>query len=198
MKFSKLLTLAVVPVVLVACRTDEDRVDDTWTDPALTTEPAPEREVREETISLDEVAGSGVGGEAEIREVGAQAQVLARINDGGPNVTYNGGVYRGTCDMLGERVAELQSITTQADGTGQSMSTVSIPGWGTAGTAIATPPPPATPDEPTAQDPATAQPGTTQADRDRLVVAFHRGDDADVAQPVVCGEFRDNGLTSGW
>lgn len=190
MKLSKLLTLAVVPAVLVACETDRDQVDDTWTDPALTTEPAPERDIREESFNLSEIAGSGVSGEVEIREVGAQAQVLTRIHDGGPNVTYNGGIHRGTCDMPGERVAELQSITTQADGTGQGMSTVSIPGWGM-GT-VATPPPPAT----TPQDPA-ATPGT---DEGRLIVAFFRGEETAETgvQPVVCGEFRENRNGTGW
>jgi hypothetical protein len=213
MKIARLLTLAAVPVVLVACRTDDDRVDDTWTDPALTTEPADTRaDAREETISLDEVAGSGVHGEAEIRQVGAQAQVLVRIEDGGPNVTYSGGVYRGTCEMPGERVAQLERIQTTQDGTGQAMSTVNIPGWGTAG-ATATPQQPTpgaatTPQDPapgaaaTPQQPGTApQPGTTAAQQDRLVVAYHRGDEAPQQgmQPVVCGELRGNGTgVTGW
>jgi hypothetical protein len=194
MKIARLLTLAAVPVVLVACRTDDARVDETWTDPALTTEPVDTRpEAREETISLDEVAGSGVHGEAELRQVGAQTQVLVRIEDGGPNVTYSGGVYRGTCDMPGERVAQLDRIQTTQDGTGQAMSTVNIPGWGTAG-AAGTQQQPGTPGTPGAAG-TQQQPGTAQAQQDRLVVAYHRGDEAPQQgmQPVVCGELRGNG-----
>jgi hypothetical protein len=205
MRFARLLTLAAVPVVMVACRTD-DTTDDTWTDPALTTEPAvTEPEAREETVSLDEVAGSGVRGEAEIRQVGAQAHVMARIEDGGPNVTYSGGIYRGTCEMPGERVTELDQIVTAQDGTGQAMSTVNIPGWGT-GTATGT----ATPQQPgtaTPPQPGTAtpqEPGATgtQVQQDRLVIAYHRGDAApqEGIQPVVCGELRGDrtGMGTGW
>lgn len=174
MKMARLLTLAAVPFVLVACPAERP-VDEPWTDPALEPAPPPAPEpVREETVSLDEVAGSGVTGEVEIREVGAQAQVLVRLEDAGPNITYTGGIFRGTCEMPGERVAELPTIETAADGTGQAMATVAIPGWGTA----------ATP-----QDPATAPA------QERLVVAYHRGEEAPTAdfQPVTCGELRGDG-----
>jgi hypothetical protein len=168
MKIARLIGLAVIPAFLVACGTDDTTTDDTWVDPGTTEQPAVERDAREETVNLSEVGDSGVGGEVEIREIGGQAQVVTRIEDGGPNVSYAGGIYRGTCDMPGEQVAQLESVQTQADGTGQAMSSVSIPGWGT----------------------VTGQPATTDA-AGGLVVAYYRGN-AGQGAPVVCGELRDN------
>jgi hypothetical protein len=170
MKLTKLFALAVIPAMLIACGTDDTETDDTWTDPGLTEQPAAERDAREETVGLNEIGDSGVGGEVEIRESGDQAHVATRIEDGGPNVSYNGGIYRGTCEAPGERVAQLEPVQTQADGTGQAMSMVQIPGWGT----TRTPGPETTPGQ-------TAQ---------GLVIAYYRGD-AGQGTPVVCGELRD-------
>jgi hypothetical protein len=161
MKISKLVALATLPLVLAACG-DRDTADDTWTDPGLTTTPAPDAgataDTREETVNLQEVAGSGINGEARLRQMGGQTEVMVRVENAGPNQTLNGGVHHGTCEMPGDRVAELQPITTDAQGTGQAISTVNIPGWGAAGTGMTGMTGTTTPGTTT---PGTTTPGTT-------------------------------------
>lgn len=188
MRISKFITLAAFPLVLAACGTD-DNVDDTWTDPGLTTTPETPAtpEVREHTVDLNEVAGSGLDGEARLRAVGGQTEVMISVEDAGPNQTLHGGVHRGTCEMPGEQVASLQQIVTDREGNGQAMSTVNIPGWGTtAGTTA----------RGTTMDTTVARTTTTTGVQNQYVIAYRTSQDQ-TAPAVLCGELRDVG-TTGW
>jgi hypothetical protein len=204
MKVSKLLTLAAVPLVMAACRTDRDDVDDTWTDPGLTTTPATTdaTEAREQTVNLDEVAGSGMGGEVRMRQVGGQTEVTVRVENAGPNQTLHGGVHSGTCAMPGEQVAALPQITTDQAGNGQAMGTVNIPGWGTAAGTTGTATPgtagTGTAGTGTAGTGTTAQPGVTGTGAQNQYVIAYRTSQDQSAAPVVCGELRHDGGTTGW
>jgi hypothetical protein len=181
MKISKYIALAAFPLVLAACGTDDD-MDDTWTDPGLTTTPETTAtpETREHTVDLDEVAGSGLNGEARLRAIGGQTEVMISIENAGPNQTLYGGVHRGTCDMPGEQVASLQQISTDAEGNGQGMSTVNIPGWGTTAATTGTPT--------TTGDTLAGTPGTTAA-ANQHVIAYRTSQDQN-APLVLCGELR--------
>jgi hypothetical protein len=126
MRISKLLTLAIVPLAL-ACRVDDTAVEEPWTDPALEA-PAEAPEMREMDVNLTEVEGSGVGGEAHLRQLNGQTEVTVRVEDAPASASLDGHIHRGTCGEIGEVVVALQSIQTNADGQGQATSTVNIPG----------------------------------------------------------------------
>jgi hypothetical protein len=181
MRIANLFTLALVPAVMLACRPD-DTADEPWAEPAAEEEQRVEPDVHE--FNLSEVAGSGVSGEARVTAVGAQHEVMVRMEDAAPNTSYQGGIYRGTCDQPGERVAQLQAIETNAMGAGQATSTVTMPaGWRDADRTTTTQP------AATTQD---TLPRTTTVDRDDrdFVIVYHRGDD--LAQGVLCGDIDRN------
>jgi hypothetical protein len=177
MRIANVFTLALVPAVMLACRPD-DTADEPWAEPAAEEQEEPRAEVHE--FNLSEVAGSGVSGEVRMTAVGAQHEVMVRMEDGAPNTSYQGGVYRGTCDQPGQRVAQLQAIETNAMGAGSATSTISIPGLRNG-----TQPTTTTPQ--TGQDPVAGEtPTTTQQDDRDFIIVYHRGDD--ITQAVLCGD----------
>jgi hypothetical protein len=171
MKIANVLSLVLVPGLLLACAPDD--TDEPWADPAAEAPPPEERrEVRD--IGLSDMFDSGVTGEAQMTAVGAQHEVMVRMENAQPNTSYQGGVYRGTCDEPMDRVAQLQAIETNAMGAGSATSTVNIPMVGDR------------PAQPTQQD---TLPRTDRDDRD-MVIIYHRGDT--VQQGVLCGSIDGN------
>lgn len=80
-----------------------------------------------ERVSLAEVQGSGITGEAEVRESGAQSSVMLTLRGAPPNSTLQAHIHSGSCAAQGPVVAPLEPVITDAEGLGTSMTTVDVP-----------------------------------------------------------------------
>lgn len=107
------------------------------TDPAATTPPATDgtlvpsgaehMALGGNKISLQQVGGSGVTGEATLSAQGDGTMVMVTLMNA-PQGPHAGHIHQGTCQNPGKPVAPLQDVTVpQANGTGSSHSTVSVP-----------------------------------------------------------------------
>jgi hypothetical protein len=171
MRLLRLMPAAALPFLLVAC--PADRPVDEPADPALAPAPVEADADREYDVELREVAGSGVTGEATLQRIGVETQVVVHVENAAPNQTLRGAVHRGTCMAVGEQLAPLPTIMTDADGQGHATGLAAIPGW----------PPVA---------------GTPPEQHEALVVAYHAGgtggpDEELTGQPIACGELHGNG-----
>lgn len=78
-------------------------------------------------ISLQQVGGSGVTGEATLSAQGDGTMVMVTLMNA-PQGPHVGHIHQGTCQNPGQPVAPLQDVAVpQANGTGSSHSTVSVP-----------------------------------------------------------------------
>lgn len=77
-------------------------------------------------ISLQQVGGSGVSGEATLSAQGESTMVMVTLTNV-PQGPHAGHIHSGTCESPGPVVAPLQEISVaQANGTGSSHSTVPV------------------------------------------------------------------------
>lgn len=134
-------TLLFLPLLLVACgdsgeagseeNTGLQDTADTSAMPQAATDPMAGATgaggTMANTVTMQPLNNSGISGEATLSEQGGQVQVMVRLTGGQPNATYPGHVHQGTCESLGAAVVPLESVTTDASGSGTSTSTVSQP-----------------------------------------------------------------------
>jgi len=122
----KMLTLVVVPCfALLACEVN-DEPDVTVADPDT---PAFEDDfdpVEEETVSLSEVEGSGVTGEARFTEVDGETEVLLQVENAPANASLAAHIHEGRCDDQGGVAEGIENVMTDSEGEGASTSTVAL------------------------------------------------------------------------
>ena len=72
------------------------------------------------------VDNSGVTGTIQVSEAAGGTQIVAMLNAGGAGV-HQGHIHSGTCAAPGPVVVQIESVTTDATGSGQATSTVDLP-----------------------------------------------------------------------
>jgi hypothetical protein len=121
--------------LLAACpqeRTETDTVflDDPMTPGQEGVAPAPtmtpEPMAMSESAQLQELQGSGIGGDVVVTARGAQTEVTVRLTNAPPNSTLPGHIHSGTCQNIGGVVQGLEPITTDATGAGTMTATASV------------------------------------------------------------------------
>lgn len=80
-----------------------------------------------QTVLMEPLQDSGVGGEVTITGRGDQVEIMVRLTGTPPESTHPGHVHTGRCTSIGAVVQPLESITTDAVGTGTMTTTVEIP-----------------------------------------------------------------------
>jgi hypothetical protein len=79
-----------------------------------------------ETAQMQDLQGTGVGGEVVVTDRGNQAEVMVRLTGAPPNSSHPGHIHSGSCANLGGVVQALEPITTDAAGVGEMTATVDI------------------------------------------------------------------------
>lgn len=135
MKISRLM-IAVLALGLAGCEAEED-------DTTVATLPAEDSVAMDpehipaagmdvppggigETLQLQPLDGSGVGGEVTVADRGEQTEVMVRLTGAPANGSHPGHVHTGTCEALGGVVQPLDPITTDGTGTGSMTTNVSV------------------------------------------------------------------------
>lgn len=75
-------------------------------------------------VTLAAVNNSGITGEASLSGSGTGTQVVLSLRGARPNATHQAHIHNGTCDALGQVVAQLTPV--QTDGTGFGASTTNV------------------------------------------------------------------------
>jgi hypothetical protein len=135
MRNLKLCLAMLVPVVALACGRDDDTVVEdpyaTEPPPAVTGMPGDTMMGADHgammNVTLSPVGGSTVSGQAMFMQQGDGTQVELQLTGAAGAGTHQAHIHQGTCDAPGQVVAPLESVTTDASGTGSSTSTVSVP-----------------------------------------------------------------------
>lgn len=134
MKFTRIL-LPVLLAGLVACAADDDdTVELEGVDDSLAMEPAPMPEAGldqppggvGETAQLEELAGSGVGGEVTVADRGGQTEIMVRLTGAPADSEHPGHLHSGRCDAIGGVVQPLQPIQTDSMGIGSMTTSVDL------------------------------------------------------------------------
>lgn len=138
MRSTRFWALAGLPFALAACGGGDDAVEgdaETTTVAVDTTMPAPApmgtdtgmagAQAMGGAVTMNAVGSSGVTGQAQFMEQGAQTMVMVTLTAQG-NTTHSGHIHTGTCDAPGSVVVPLQDVTL-ANGTGSSSSTIEVP-----------------------------------------------------------------------
>jgi hypothetical protein len=84
--------------------------------------PLPER------VELREVQASGVAAEAVISPIEGATHIALLVRQAPPNATLQAAVHSGPCATPGPQVAGIETVTTDAAGTGRAESTIDTPG----------------------------------------------------------------------
>lgn len=79
-----------------------------------------------ETLQLQELEGSGVGGEVTVADRGEQTEVMVRLTSAPANSSHPGHIHSGTCEALGGAVQPLDPIATDGTGTGSMTTNVDL------------------------------------------------------------------------
>lgn len=79
-----------------------------------------------ETLQLEELQGSGVGGEVTVADRGEQTEVMVRLTSAPANSSHPGHIHSGTCNALGGVVQPLDPIQTDGTGTGSMTTNVEV------------------------------------------------------------------------
>jgi hypothetical protein len=113
-------------LVLGACSTP-DRAEELAVDSRAPGAPtaAPTSELL--YVTVQEIGGSGVSGEAAFREVGPQTSIRATLGSAPPGSTLAVQLHQGTCSQGGPLVVALEPIITDTAGLGTSVTTVDLP-----------------------------------------------------------------------
>lgn len=129
-KKSGLILFAFAPFILVACGggDTEEMADDTAEEIAT---PAAEAPVTTDAaastmVQITSLNESGASGEVEVRAVGEGTELRVVLRGAGEGV-HQGHIHSGTCDAPGGAVAPLDAITADANGTGETTTTVEVP-----------------------------------------------------------------------
>jgi hypothetical protein len=121
-------------VMLAACPRDTTQEDVIITDdpaapapevPMPETAPPPDQ-VTMQTAVVEEVGGSGVSGAVTVTDRGDQTEFSVQVTGAPASATLPGHVHSGTCANIGGVVQPLESITTDAAGTGTATATAAI------------------------------------------------------------------------
>jgi hypothetical protein len=134
MKTLRIGGVATLAVLLTACPGDDRRVDD----PAVMDTPgvmqpdtpgvARDAGMAQAHVNLSSVGDATATGQAHLRQVGPnETEVHVTLSNVRETGQHHGHIHAGTCDQPGAVVAPLESITTAAQGTGQSTSRVELP-----------------------------------------------------------------------
>lgn len=131
-RFTALLPLALF---FTACGGDEPDADTTVvgdtammapaTPPAGSVTPA-DQGAGTQTVQLNPLGGSGVSGEATLTRTNGQTQVMVRLTGTPGNTTHPGHIHAGTCDAPGSPVQPLESVSTDATGSGTATTSVTV------------------------------------------------------------------------
>jgi hypothetical protein len=129
MKLLRIGGAAGLAFVLAAC--GGDTTDDTVvTDRPMTADTVmtagqPATQMEQAHVNLSPVGDSQVRGQAHMTQTGPnETEVHASLTGATQTGEHHGHIHSGTCDQLGAIVAQLEPITTQAQGTGESHSRV--------------------------------------------------------------------------
>lgn len=135
MKFTKIL-LPVLLAGLVACAADNDEDDVALegVEDSMAMEPAPMPEAGldqppggvGETAQFEELAGSGVAGEATVANRGGQSEIMVRLTGAPADSEHPGHLHTGRCDAIGGVVQPLEPIQTDSLGTGSMTAEVEL------------------------------------------------------------------------
>lgn len=135
MKIARISTFLPLALLITACGGDEPETDsivvgDTamiapTTEPAGTVAPAAPGAATQ-TVQLDPLGDSGVSGEATLTRTNGQTQVMVRLTGTPGNTTHPGHIHSGSCEAPGPPVQPLESVTTDATGSGTATSTVTV------------------------------------------------------------------------
>ncbi|HEX5727752.1 MAG TPA: hypothetical protein VFX98_19935 [Longimicrobiaceae bacterium] len=77
--------------------------------------------------TLAALNNSGITGEASLSTQGDRTQVVLNLRNARPSATHQAHIHNGTCEALGQVVAQLTPVQTDATGFGTSTSSVGDP-----------------------------------------------------------------------
>lgn len=121
--------LAFAPFVFAACAAPDEAEDaETAAEEAPVAE-TPATTPEEPMTHMAQVTAlneSGTTGQVEIRAMGEGTELRVMLM-GATEGVHQGMIHAGTCDAPGEVVAQLQPITVDATGNGETTSEVSVP-----------------------------------------------------------------------
>jgi hypothetical protein len=127
MKLARMGAVFVLALGVAACPDRDEPADRNETAAADTPTIQQQRaEVGIEHIDMQEIAGSGITGEASIAPDGQNTRVMVRLMGGTPG-QKNGHIHSGTCDNLGPVLYELQAVDVAQGGAGTVTSTINSP-----------------------------------------------------------------------
>lgn len=132
MRLARLMTGALLPLLMAACAPADDEVDAlddgavVFDEPAEMTPPAAMTGADEmgESFDLAALNNSGVTGTVSVTDLGAQTEVMVTLNGLEANSAHAGHIHMGTCANIGGIVAPLEEITAGAAGTGTMTTTI--------------------------------------------------------------------------
>lgn len=139
MRIHRLALLTIVPFALAACDADEtadmaESIDseaaeiDAGQSLALDTLDVDAAGGMQATVVMNEISGSGVGGDASVAPGTAAGQSNVTVNltaAGDAGGVHQGHIHQGTCDALGSVVVPLPPVTI-AGGAGTATSSVAV------------------------------------------------------------------------
>ncbi|MGH7457963.1 MAG: hypothetical protein ACREKN_02625 [Longimicrobiaceae bacterium] len=126
------LALATLPLFLAACEPgdgDDTAMDDDTMEAWEDTAAMDEMEMgEEESVSLGDLNDSGIGGDVRFTALGEETDVMLEINDAPGNTEVAAHLHTGeSCDDYEEAPEHpLESVTTDAEGSGASTTTLSV------------------------------------------------------------------------
>ena len=129
MKLTRLLSLAAVPLVMLACAPADDEPeiledDVAFEEPVVVEEPAAGMEMA--TLDFTALGDMGHEGQVQLMPMGNQTQIMVTLS--GPEAGMHAGhIHTGTCDNIGSVVVPLETVDVPENAPGSSTSTVDIP-----------------------------------------------------------------------
>lgn len=134
MKINRILLVGLVPLTVAACEGEADQTGET-ADSIAAGQSLPVDTVSvtgdgamQAAVVLNELAGSGVSGEATLSPGDASTQTTANLTlraAGGAGGVHQGHIHSGTCTQIGGVVVPLPPVTV-AGGTGTATSSVAV------------------------------------------------------------------------
>lgn len=131
MKLTRLLSLAAVPLVMLACAPADDDVDvleddAAFEEPMVMEEPGAMMDMDMQTMDFMALGDMGHTGQVQVMPMGMQTQIMVTLS--GPEAgAHMGHIHQGTCDNLGSVVVPLETVDVMDGAPGTSTSTVDIP-----------------------------------------------------------------------
>ena len=119
--------LAFAPFVFAACAAPDEAEDaETAAEEAPVAEAPAPAEPMTHMAQVTALNESGTTGQVEIRAMGEGTELRVMLM-GATEGVHQGMIHAGTCDAPGEVVTQLQPITADATGNGETTSEVSVP-----------------------------------------------------------------------